>query len=85
MCWGCWVVLICMAVVRIYRGKLPRVMTNLMKRLNGHIEHFPKNSISRCWIVENDSSGDLLSQLQVHTDDWDEVGLAVHQVEEAKT
>jgi hypothetical protein len=58
-----------------------------MKRLNGHIEHFPKNlfAISRYWIVENDSSEDLLSQLQVHTDDRDEVGLAVHQVEEAKT
>jgi hypothetical protein len=42
-------------------------------------------NLFRYRIVEDDGSRDLLSQSQLHTDDWDKADLAAYQAEEAKT
>jgi hypothetical protein len=43
-------------------------MMNLEKRLSSHVERFPKTlfALSWCRITEDDGSGDLLSQSQMH-------------------
>jgi hypothetical protein len=62
------------------------VIKSLMNRLRSHEDCFPKILFahSRCRIVEDDSFGDLLSQLLVHSGDRDE-GLGGVAAEEVKT
>jgi hypothetical protein len=57
------------------------MMKNLMKRASSHKDHFPNTlfTLSRCRITEDDGSGDLLSQSQMHIDKRDEEVLAVQQ------
>jgi hypothetical protein len=47
------------------------MMKNLKKRVSSHEDHFPKTlfALSQCMIVEDDGSGDLLSQSQMHIDE----------------
>jgi hypothetical protein len=57
------------------------VVKNLMKQVSSHEDHFPKTlfTLSRCRITEDDGSGDLLSQSQMHVDEWDKVVSAAQQ------
>jgi hypothetical protein len=57
------------------------VMKNLKKRASSHEDRFPKTlfTLSQCRIAEDDGSKDLLSQLQMHIDERDEVALVVQQ------
>jgi hypothetical protein len=57
------------------------MMKNLMKRASSHKDRFPNTlfTLSRCRITEDDGSGDLLSQSQMHIDERDEEVLAVQQ------
>jgi hypothetical protein len=57
------------------------VMKNLKKRVSSHEDRFPKTLfvLSRCRIIEDSSSGDLLSQSQMHINEQDEVALAAQQ------
>jgi hypothetical protein len=54
---------------------------NLTKRASSHEDRFSKTlfTLSRCRIAENDGSGDLLSRLQIHIDERDEIVLAAQQ------
>jgi hypothetical protein len=63
------------------------VIKNLKKWANSHEDHFPKTlfALSRCKIIENDGSGDLLSQLWMHINEWDEVALVAQQRRKWKT
>jgi hypothetical protein len=51
------------------------VVKNLKKRASSREDRFPKTlfTLSRCKITEDDDSGDLLSQSQMHVDEWGEV------------
>jgi hypothetical protein len=53
-------------------------MKNLKKRASSREVCFSKTlfALSRCRIAEDDGSGDLLSQSQMHIDERDEVALA---------
>lgn len=55
--------------------------TTKRKRASSRAERFPKTlfALSRCRIAEDDGSGDLLSQPQVHAGDRDEADLAAQQ------
>jgi hypothetical protein len=57
------------------------VVKNLTKRACGREDRFSKTlfGLSRCRITENDGSGDLLSQSQIHIDEQDEVVLPAQQ------
>jgi hypothetical protein len=57
------------------------VMKNLKKRASSHEYRFPKTlfTLSRCWIAEDDGSGDLLSRSHMHIDERDDVALAAQQ------
>jgi hypothetical protein len=57
------------------------MMKNLKKRASSHKDRFPKTLFtpSQCRIAEDDDSRDLLSQLQMHIDERDEVALVVQQ------
>jgi hypothetical protein len=63
------------------------VMKNLKKRVSNREDRFPKTLfvISRCRIVEDDGSGDLLSRSHMHVDERGEVVLATHQRRRQKT
>jgi hypothetical protein len=51
------------------------VMKHLKKQSSSREDHFPKTLfvLSRCRIIEDDGYGDLLSRLQMHVDERDEV------------
>jgi hypothetical protein len=53
----------------------------LTKRASSHEDRFSKTlfTLSRCRIAENDGFGDLLSRLQIHIDERDEIVLAAQQ------
>jgi hypothetical protein len=53
------------------------MVKNLTKRAGSREDRFSKTlfDLSRCRITENDGSGDLLSQSQIHIDEQDEVVL----------
>jgi hypothetical protein len=53
-------------------------MKNLKKRASSREVRFSKTlfALSRCRIAEDDGSGDLLSQSQMHIDERDEIALA---------
>jgi hypothetical protein len=53
------------------------IVTNLKNRSSSSVERFPKTlfTLSQYRITEDNSSGDLLSQSQMHIDDRDEVAL----------
>jgi hypothetical protein len=57
------------------------MMKNLKKRASSHEDRFPKVLfvLYRCRIAEDDGSRDLLSRLQMHIDERDEVALALQQ------
>jgi hypothetical protein len=57
------------------------VVKNLTKRASSREDRFPKIlfALSRCMIAKDDGSGDLLSRLQLHVDERDEVALAAQQ------
>jgi hypothetical protein len=57
------------------------MMKNLKKRASSHEDRFLKTLFapSQCRIAEDDGSRDLLSQLQMHIDERDEVALVVQQ------
>jgi hypothetical protein len=57
------------------------VVKNLTKRAGSREDRFSKTlfGLSRCRITENDGSGDLLSQSQIHIDEQDEVVLPAQQ------
>jgi hypothetical protein len=57
------------------------VVKNLMKRASSREDRFPKTlfALSQCRITEDDGSGDLLSQSQMHVDERDEVASAAQQ------
>jgi hypothetical protein len=52
-----------------------------MKRASSREDRFPKTlfALSQCRITEDDGSGDLLSQSQMHVDERDEVASAAQQ------
>jgi hypothetical protein len=58
------------------------VVKNLMKRVSSREDRFPKILFALfrwCKIAEDDDSGDLLSRLQMHVDERDEVASAAQQ------
>jgi hypothetical protein len=57
------------------------MVKNLMKRTSSRENHFSKIlfTVSRCRITEDDGSGDLLSRLQMHVDERDEVASAAQE------
>jgi hypothetical protein len=57
------------------------VMMNLEKRSSSHLEHLPKTLfiLSRCRIIEDDGSRDLLSRSQMHIDERDKVALVAQE------
>jgi hypothetical protein len=57
------------------------MMKNLKKRASSRDDRFPKTlfALSRCRIVEDDGSRDLLSRSQMHVDERDEVVLVAQQ------
>jgi hypothetical protein len=57
------------------------MMKNLKKRASSRKDHFPKTLfiLSRCRIIEDDGSRDLLSRSQMHIDERDAVALVTQQ------
>jgi hypothetical protein len=57
------------------------VVKNLMKRANSHEDRFLEILfiLSWCKIIEDNGSGDLLSRLEMHVDERDEVASTVQQ------
>jgi hypothetical protein len=57
------------------------VVKNLMKRVSSREDRFPKTlfAVSRCKIIEDDGSRDLLSRSQMHVNEQDEVASAAQQ------
>jgi hypothetical protein len=63
------------------------MMKNLKERASNREDHFPKTlfTLSQCRITEDDGFRDLLSRLQMHVDERDEVALAAQQRRRRKT
>jgi hypothetical protein len=57
------------------------VVKNLTNRASSHKNRFTKIlfALSQCKIVEHDGSGDLLSRLQLHVGERDEVASMAQQ------
>jgi hypothetical protein len=68
-------------LARVRRKGRRAVMKNLKKRARSREYHFPKTlfALSRCRIVEDDGSGDLLSRSRMHIDERDKIALTAQQ------
>jgi hypothetical protein len=65
----------------LYPGLGPAMLEQHRRSSSSREDRFSKTlfTLSRCRIVEDNSSGDLLSRSQMHVDELDEVALAAQQ------